>query len=351
MTDNPTGSTGSPPATTGISVMRPVPGTLSVADLAGSRLDDLDYQPPSADELRELARYLTLGLANLIDTWEDRPEGPLRLPKGRVRAARTCPAQVLAELTANPMNIQLAIGTVCDTAAGVLAVHPRFSAADGWYQSLVPALEAEHPKVNRFLAELNGLDREEVLHKIDELCLPLPDLVGDLRPLQPVTHQRMAARLERLDQHEHVDAEPLDVALTGEADIMAGNDVRVVVEVKSGAISTRVVDELSHYGLILALQNERRTRSPGPTAGRVSPPVLGCALTLGDLAVTPVPFTIEVLEGAANRVLEAVDQLINVDQAVATLQPVPTRPGPYCRWCPRLSQCPDGVTRVEAEDD
>lgn len=332
----------------GISVMRPVPGTMSVADLGRFSPEDLDYRQPTLDEVRELARYLTLGLTNLVDGWEDRPPGPLRLPKGRIRAARTCPAQVLSELSADAMNFQLAIGTVCDTAAGILAVHPRFSAGGGWHRSIQTALDQENPEVGTFFDQLDAVGREDFVHKVDELCLPLPDLLGDLTSLRPVTHQRVAMTLGQPG------VDDLDVTLTGEVDIVAGTDVRVLVEVKSGAISSRVIDELTHYGLIVALQNERRMR-PGDndadTPGAALPPVIGCALTLGDLAVTPVPYTIEALEGAANRVLEAVDVLIDVDRAAASSLTVPTRPGPYCRWCPRLSRCDNGQAHVEAEDD
>ncbi len=339
-----------------VSVMRPVPGRLSVADLAACRPEDLDYQPPTLAELRDLARYLNLGLTNLVESWEDRPPGPLRLTKGRIRSARACPAQVLNELTSGSMNFQLAVGTVCDLAAGVLAVHPRFTGADGWYHSLTAALDQEHPEVPQFVEQLDEMGQEDFTHKVDELCLPLPDLLGDLTGLQPVTHQRIALSLG--------DPEPLDVLLTGEVDVAVGTDIQVLVEVKSGAISPRVVDELTHYGLIVALQRLRRLeigrREAGepqvghPDYGSVDQtpmsPIVGCALTLGDLAVTPVPFTIENLQAAAKRVLEAVDVLIAIDAAVVAGRDIPTDPGPYCRWCARLDRCSAGTAQVDAED-
>ncbi len=327
-----------------VSVMRPVPGRLSVADLASCRPEDLDYQPPTTSELRGVGRYLTLGLTNLIESWDDRPAGPLRLTKGRIRSARACPAQVLNELSDGSMNFQLAVGTVCDLAAGVLAVHPRFTGADGWHRSLAAALDQEHPEVGQFVEQMDDMGREDFTHKVDELCLPLPDLLGDLTALRPVTHQRIALSVGH--------PEPLDVMLTGEIDLAVGTDVRVLVEVKSGAISPRVVDELTHYGLIVTLQRLRRLdEQPSAEDDDRLAPLIGCALTLGDLAVTPVPFTVENLQAAATRVLEAVDVLISVDGAVAEGRDIPTDPGPYCRWCARLDRCAAGIAQVEVEDD
>ncbi len=284
------------------------------------------------EDLVGLRRHLELGLANLIHGWDDRPSAPLRITKGRVRTAAVCPAQILSEIEPFAVDFNVAVGVVCDAAAGVLAVHPHFPAADGWYRALDTSLAEEHPHVVAYVTGLDRPTRAEFEDRVDELCRALPTLMGDLRPLRPMVHRRTSYRV--VDQ-----GDDLHVLLTGEMDLVVGTGMRVLVEVKSGPYRPRVADELIHYGLIVALAGLEME----------APPVMGCALTLGDLALTPVEFTVEKFETAVGRILDAARVLIELDQAAARGERPTTRPGDHCLWCRRVTVCPAAPDLVLAQ--
>jgi hypothetical protein len=286
----------------------------------------------SMEDLVGLRRHLELGLANLIHGWDDRPSAPLRITKGRVRTAAVCPAQIRAEIGPFAVDFNVAVGVVCDAAAGVLAVHPHFAADDGWYRALNASLAEEHSHVVAYVDGLDRATRAEFEDRVDELCRALPTLMGDLRPLRPMVHRRTSYRV--VDQ-----GDDLHVLLTGEMDLVVGTGTRLLVEVKSGPYRPRVADELLHYGLIVALAGLEME----------APPVMGCALTLGDLALTPVEFTIEKFETAVGRILDAARVLIELDQAAARGERPTTRPGDHCLWCRRVTVCPAAPDLVLAQ--
>lgn len=327
---------------------------------------------PSWNELFELRRYLRLGLADLV---ADRRTGsepvgvaPLRLTKGRVRTAAICPAQVLAEIDPFGVNFNIAVGIVCDAAAGILALHPGFrpestdlsgtgSGARGWFETLCPSLQQERPHLIEFVDQLGHSDRADFDHVVDDLCGVLPDLLGDLRPHRPTVHHRIA----------HVPVPGVHV--TGEIDIACDFSIegvargRILAEVKSGRFSPRISDELAHYGLITTLQqlpgdpddhadNQAGDGEPAQTpAGRDQPPrmVVGCSISLGDLAVTPMNLSLEVLQTSARRLLDTTKGLLAIDETMRGGGRPPTNPGDHCRWCRRVAACGDAPDLVMAE--
>ena len=66
-------------------------------------------------EIAELRAELDLALTEALSGW-DRPDGPLRITKDRLRRGGTCPAQLIGGGSA-PMNEPMAVGRVIDVAA------------------------------------------------------------------------------------------------------------------------------------------------------------------------------------------------------------------------------------------
>ena len=339
--------------------------TLSLADLAaadlavdGGLVGDGAVEAPSWADLFELQRYLRLGLTDLLaDRGDD--GAPLRLTKGRVRTASICPAQVLGETNAFGINFSIAVGIVCDAAAGILALHPGFRPIDGWFWSLRPSLSEEHAHLIEFVDAMEPNDQVDFGHVVDDLCGSLPELLGDLRPHRPTVHDRIAF------------VPVPGVHITGEVDLavdLSATEVRratgrILAEVKSGRFSPRISDELAHYALITLLRGLPAAIDDPTIGGRIvkrddgseaAPIVVGCSISLGDLTVTPVPLGIEVLEKSARRLLETTRILLTVDEAMKAgpggTGPA-TNPGDHCRWCRRVAQCGDAPDLVLAELD
>ncbi len=284
---------------------------------------------PTPDDIVELRHYMNDGLAEVNASWSDRPDAPLRVTKRRLRTMSICPAQILSELDSGEINMNLAAGLVCDVAAGLLSINPRFPAEGGWFASMSGAIGAEHPHVLAFVDGLDPAEREEFEALIDERCAALPSLLGDISEYRPTSHERITVRF--------VDA---NVWLTAELDLAVGRTNRVLAEVKTGSYTNWIPEELRHYGLLVALRDGHA-------------PKVGAAITLTDQRVSAVSLGLGELELAAKRVLTTARNLAEVDTAVREGRPVPTNPGDHCRWCQRLDVCPDApdLSRADAELD
>ena len=281
---------------------------------------------PSRAELDDLRMNLAEELAAATSEWDRAGDAPLRITKGRVRSASLCPAQVLGENVPAELSQEMALGLVCDLAAGQVAVHPGISVGPGWFDRLVSALEQERPDVVALVERMAPDQRAGLLAEIDERCDALPGLLGSLPAHRPTIRER--ATIEISDAR---------VRLTAEIDISVGQSgQRVLCEVKSGRFGGWVSEELRHYGLVTSLRD-------------VAAPKLGCAVTLADRGVASVPLRIEDLETAARRVIQTTEVLIEVDEAIASGRSPRTTPGEHCRWCPRARVCPDVSDLVSAE--
>jgi len=299
----------------------------SVADAyrAALKAAAADDEGPTAADIAELRDELAADLRAVTAEWPDRPHGPLRVTKARMRATAQCAAQVLGEVEPYALDSSLAVGRVCDLAAGVVAVHPGFSPTDSWYEALLSALMQEHPDVVDLVANMRPDDREMLRVDIDRRCAELPGLLGDLNTQRITVRERIA-----------VEFAESNVLLAAEIDLTVGGGRRLLVEVKSGSFGSSVPDELRHYGLLGALRDGVA-------------PLGGCAVTLNDGAVTSIPLRLVDLRTAARRLVTTAERLVQIDRYLASGQPVPTSPGGHCRWCRRVRSCADVDERVLAE--
>jgi hypothetical protein len=281
---------------------------------------------PCREDVEELYALLSAELAELMANWAGRPAGPLRITKGRVRSTSLCPAQVLGEVVDVRVGQELALGIICDIAAGQFAVHPKMSVEAGWYQRLESAVRQERPEVAVFVDGLDSAQRHELFAEIDERCAKLPDQLGVLLAHRPTVRERA-----------RVDFPGPRVVLAAEIDLAVGPvGERVLCEVKSGHFGPWLAEEVRHYGLVVSLRD-------------MASPKLGCAAALADDLPTPIPLRLEDLEHAATRVLQAAEVLVDIDRSIAARKAVRTTPGEHCRWCARAPDCPDVSDLVRAE--
>ena len=311
--------------------------SLSVADFAAGSIDLQSADHPDWGDLFELRRFLRLGVADLVAD-RNPEEPPLRITKGRLRSTAICPAQLLGELSPFSINFHLGVGIVCDAAAGILAIHPGFQPPGSWFEALHESLSQEHPHVVEYVGELGPRDRLEFDDTVNELCGSLPTLLGPLGHHRPTVHHRIA----------YVTVP--GVHLTGEIDIAVdhADGGRILCEVKSGVYNPRISDELAHYALIVGLQQLPPDEDAASLVGSARA-VIGCSVSLADLAVTPVPLSLDILETAARRVLETTKSLVSIDEAMERGQLPPTNPGDHCRWCKRVFDCADAPDLILAE--
>ena len=154
--------------------------------------------------------------------------------------------------------------------------------------------------------------------------------------------------------HHRIAHVPVEgVQITGEIDISCDVSIagsvrgRLLAEVKSGRFNPRITDELAHYALITTLQ--QLGREPGDDPADPPQQIIGCSISLGDLAVVPVTLSVEMLETSARRLLDTTRGLLAIDETMKTGGRPPTNPGDHCRWCRRVSECGDAPDLVMAE--
>lgn len=296
---------------------------------AATVADLLDVEPagagPTEDDLREMRAVLEADLNEVTAGWVDRPQSPLRLTKARLRSTAMCSAQILAEADPFELDSDVALGAICDIASGVVAAHPTYRPASSWLDDLRATLMAERRDVLEFVEGLGGEQLEVFTETVDERCERLGPLLGDLRAASLTVRER-----------SRVTFKGAGVLLTGETDMAVGTKSVVLVEVKSGGFGPGVASELRHYMLVRALRDLRA-------------PSFGCAVTLADGQMTPLPVRLDELHTAARQVIAAAEAMVEVDQCVAEGRPVPTKSGGHCRWCRRARVCPDVSDSVLSE--
>ncbi|MFN3217778.1 MAG: PD-(D/E)XK nuclease family protein [Acidimicrobiales bacterium] len=296
-----------------------------VVDLASIRVAE-DH--PGRDDVAELRAELGARLSEATTGW-DRPAGLLGITKGRMFSTRRCPASVCGELAPRTLGHDLAVGTIVDTAAALLATSATIPGRASWLDALLVVLRETEPELAQAVADLPIDVRDELRTVVHERCDALRGVLGDLTGVD-VTAQERA----------RVIFDGPGVSLSGRSDLVVGaaSSPRSIVEVKSGSVRPSHIDELGFYALLFALRDG------------VAPAAVA-AVTLDPPIISAHAVTWDLLEGVALRIVETAATLIEVDRTIAGGAWPETRPGQACSWCGAAPRCPDAPDIAIAERD
>lgn len=277
----------------------------------------------SAQEILDLRAGLSRDLEEALSGW-DRPEGPLRITKDRLRRSQTCTAQLLGGGDAL-LNESIALGRVVDVAASVMAVTPHAPherikngqpASGTWHHAIAEPLRVEDPELGEWYEALGEKQQREHDALVEARCEQLNGAVGDLTAF-PVISQNRAI----------VDLAP-HVVLSTQPDLVVLGRGRVIVEVKSGK-GYGIESELSFYALVEALCEGT---APSLAVGVSLVP----STVLHSLAID-----VDLLYQTANRVVQTARRCRVVDESTVAKRWPSTSPGRHCVICDLAEQCPD----------
>lgn len=301
--------------------------------IQATRVVDLASVPvgadhPDPDDVAELRAELGARLSEATAGW-DRPAGRLGITKGRMFSTRRCPASVCGELAPRTLGHDLAVGTIVDTAAALLATSATIPGRASWLDALLVVLRETEPELATAIADLPIDVRDELRSVVHERCDALRGVLGDLTGVD-VTAQERA----------RVVFDGAGVSLSGRSDLVVGAapSLRTIVEVKSGSVRPSHIDELGFYALLFALRDG------------VAPSAVA-AVTLDPPTISAHSVTWDMLEGVALRIIDTARTLVEIDRTIAAGGWPETRPGQACSWCGAAPRCPDAPDIAIAERD
>ena len=277
----------------------------------------------SEQEILDLRAELNGDLEEVLAGW-DRPEGPLRITKNRLRRSSVCNAQLLGGGPA-PLNEYIALGRVVDVAASVVAVapdapHERSDNSQrtpgSWHHAIAEPLRIEDPKFREWYEALTPVQRREHDELVESRCGELKRSIGDLSEFTVISQNWTIIDLAA------------DVVLSSRPDLVVLGNERIIVEVKSGK-GYGIADELAFYALADAL------------SGGAAPPVVAGVTLLPSATIHTFPVDMDLLSRAADRVVETVRRCRAVDEATAAKRWPLTSSGSHCAFCDIAEQCPD----------
>ena len=254
----------------------------------------------------------------------DRPEGPLRITKDRLRRSLTCTAQLMGGGSA-ALNEHLAIGRVVDVAASVLALAPAAPherIEDGqqvpgtWCHAISEPLRTEDPDLREWYEALSAESKREHDETVEARCEELKRGIGNLTDFTVISQNWTIVDLAA------------DVLLSAKPDLVVSGPERIIVEIKSGK-GFGIDNELAFYALVDAL-------SQG-----TAPSVIAGVSLLPSTVVTSQAVDLDLLQGAADRVVQAVRRCRIVDESVAKDRWPLTSSGRHCVICDLSERCPD----------
>ncbi len=269
----------------------------------------------------DIERMLTDALADL-DGWFTRDQ-PLRVTKHWLTVIHGCEAQFLAERDAPfAWNINTVRGTIVhkaiellvnwkndpspmyivDAAITSVVNNPRESASE-----FVASLTAEE------LAELRG----NVVGSVTSFIECFPPLKPQWRPVV-----ESPLRYALLDE---------SIVLSARLDLVIGLPGRkVIIDLKTGRITSNHRDDLRFYALIDTLRSRQ-------------PPRRLATYSLDAARLDAEDVSEGVLQAAVRRTADGARAMAEV--VTKKRNPV-KRPGPQCRWCPLFDQCDEGQRHV-----
>jgi hypothetical protein len=271
---------------------------------------------PRASDVGDLRDWLTDELGEVTSGW-DRPGGLLGITKRRVQNALRCPASIRAEVEDQPMNEAMAVGMMVDAAASLLLMSDQLPGRAPWLGPILSVLRVSAPEMAEFVDRHRPDAKDDLRTQVEDMCEQLRLLLGDLRAYDGTAQESFRVQLQAPG-----------VQLSGRTDLVLGTTHRSIIEVKSGRFRSHVQDELGFYALLAALRDD-------------SAPVAVAAVTLDDTAINAYPVTHDLLEAAAQRVIDAAAVLVEVDRASVAGAWPKTDPGPLCAWCAAAPRCPD----------
>ena len=274
-------------------------------------------------EIAELRAGLDLALTEALSGW-DRPDGPLRITKDRLRRGGTCPAQLVGGGSA-PMNEHLAVGRVIDVAAAAIAVAPdtphetnghAVSVMETWNDAIAAPLRHEDLELQEWYEAQSSADQLEHDRIVATRCEELKRAMDDLTAFTVISQNWTTVELAA------------DVIVSARPDLVVMAAESVLVEVKSGK-GYGIADELAFYALVETL------------CGRAAPAVVAGLTLVPSATLHPLPVDADLLAWAADRVVEAAQLCREVDESTAAGRWPRTFPGPHCGFCDLAERCPD----------
>ncbi len=129
------------------------------------------------------------------------------------------------------------------------------------------------------------------------------------------------------------------IVISGKPDLCLGKPEgnvsgKVIIDFKSGGFSPNHREDLRFYALLEAL--------------RILPPRLVATYYLDSATMHTEQVTLELLHGAAARVVDAAHRYVELALQKVTPE---VHPGPACRWCSLRPDCPEGFLHYESQAD
>jgi len=278
-----------------------------------------------ADAVAELRAALDAAAARAVAGLAE-DELPVRLSRDRIARLLTCEQLAVATSSAPAALVEEQVrGRVLDRLLhhhvhgrpATARTGPALAIAEG-------AFEAERD--DELTAWLSGTD-PDTRTRLAEDATGFVDRLDALGPVPRDWWPRCEERL-RVDLHDGA------VRCTARLDLVVGGvptpHPLVIIEAKSGRFAQEHRDGLAWYALLTALRYAAIGERPTATL----------AWSAWDGALAPQAVTVDVLRGAADRAIAALDALGDLLRGARVAR---RTPGRACAWCPERQSCPDAA--------
>lgn len=296
--------------------------TLDVLRRSG---EPLVFDPELIDDVRERTRA---GLDELAARLPDTEDHPVSITKHLVARVHECERAFLApdDFSWNPARAK---GQVAHRAIQLLVHWPGVPVPSDLVDEAIARLADEHWTLGEWIAGLGPADRADLRGHAVDLVIKFVESFPPLdRRWRPATE---SASLWPPDGRIQLRAR-VDLTLG----VPQGRESRkVIVDLKSGRAVPRHREDLRFYALV-------------ETLAREVPPRLLCSYYLDASSAQVEEVNEGVLLSAVRRTLDAVAKVVELRYEG---RPATVSPGPFCRWCPVLPDCPEGTRHLARLDD